>query len=83
MKTKILQWIGKRVPESYQTKLGGFGLVLVGVLGIINIVWEGIIPALPPMTLDACIGSISLGYVGMGLGRKIDKNTAAVKASAS
>jgi uncharacterized membrane protein YeaQ/YmgE (transglycosylase-associated protein family) len=81
MKT-ILQWFGKKMPESYRTKVGGIGLIALGLIGALNLIWEGLVPGCPPMALEECIAAFSGGFIAIGIGRKIDQNTAAVKATA-
>jgi len=80
--TKLIRWIGGRF-DGYKTKIGGVGLILTGVISAINLVWPDTVPGAPMMDLDGIIAAIGGGLVALGIGGKIDKNTAAVKESAS
>jgi hypothetical protein len=77
--TKVLGFAGKKL-DGYKTKIGGVGLILYGLIGAINIMFPGTIPGVE-LTIDATIGSLSGGFAIIGIGGKIDKNTAAVKES--
>lgn len=80
--TKGLRWVGGKF-DGHKTKIGAFGLILTGVVSLINIIWPGTVPGIPEMTLDQVIASITGGFIALGLGGKIDKNTEAVKAQTS
>jgi len=82
MKTKILQFVGKYIPESYRTKAAGICFIMLGFIGFFNIIWPDMAIGDISMSLEASIASIATGGGMIGLGRKIDKNTEAVKASA-
>jgi len=79
---KGLRWVGGKF-DGYKTKIGGFGLILLGIIGIINFIWPDIVPGVPHMSLEESIGSVTGGCVALGIGGKIDKNTAAVKEASS
>ena len=79
---KGLKWVGGKF-DGYKTKIGGFGLILLGVIGIVNFMWPDTVPGCPVMTLEESIGSITGGCIALGIGSKIDKNTAAVKEASS
>jgi len=79
--TKGLRWAGGKF-DGYKTKIGAFGLILTGIVSLINIIWPGTVPGIPEMTIDQVIASITGGVIALGLGGKIDKNTEAVKAQA-
>lgn len=75
----ILGFIGKRL-DGYKTKIGGVGLILSGIVGIINVMFPDTVP-FPEMTIEAAITNIGGGFAVLGIGGKLDKNTAAVEAS--
>jgi len=82
MKEKILQFVGKYVPESYRTKVAGVALIMLGLVGFVRIAWPDMVPVDLSMSIEQCVLSISGGLGMIGIGRKIDKNTEAVKATA-
>lgn len=75
--TKLLKWAGSKL-DGYKTKIGGAGLILLGSIGAVNLIWPDAVPGIPAMDMDGIIGSISTGFVALGLGHKLDKNTEAV-----
>lgn len=80
--TKLVRWIGGRF-DGYKTRIGGVGLILTGVISAINLIWPGTVPGVQTMDLDGIIAAIGGGFVALGIGGKIEKNTAAVKESAN
>jgi hypothetical protein len=80
--TKIIRLVGARF-DGYKTRIGGFGLILTGIVAAINLVWPATVPGLPEMDLDQIIGAITGGMIAIGLGGKIDKNTAAVQTASN
>lgn len=80
--TKLAKWIGGKF-DGYKTQIGGIGLILTGVISAINLIWPGTVPGVPTMDLDGIIAAIGGGFVALGIGGKIEKNTAAVKESAN
>lgn len=79
--TKGLRWVGRKF-DGYKTKIGAFGLILTGIVSAINLIWPNTVPGIPEMTIDQIITSITGGFIALGIGGKIDKNTAAVQAAA-
>lgn len=75
----ILGFIGKRL-DGYKTKIGGVGLILSGIVGAINLLFPDTVPY-PEMSVEGVIANITGGFAVLGIGGKIDKNTAAVEAS--
>lgn len=69
--TRILRLISRKL-DGYKTKIGGVGFILLGMTGIIRIVFPEF-TQLPDMTLEACLASISAGMTAIGLGGKADK----------
>lgn len=80
--TKLVRWIGGRF-DGYKTRIGGVGLILTGVISAINLIWPETVPGVQTMDLDGIIAAIGGGFVALGIGGKIEKNTAAVKESAN
>lgn len=78
---KIMQWAGKLLPESYRTKLAGVSFIMLGLVGFFNIIWPDMAVGEISMTVEACVASIATGAGMIGLGKKIDRNTEAVKLS--
>lgn len=77
---RAIGWAGRRL-DGYKTKIGGVGLILAGVVGAINLMFPEAVPGFPPMTLEGVIGNIGGGFAVLGIGGKLDKNTAAVEVS--
>ncbi len=75
---KLLGFVGKKL-DGYKTKIGGVGLILVGVVGVIAKLFPD--QGLPEMDLDAAIASIAAGVAALGLGHKAEKTRAAVEAT--
>jgi hypothetical protein len=75
---KLLGFAGKKL-DGYKTKIGGVGLILVGIAGIIAKLFPD--QNLPEMDLDAAIASIAAGVAALGLGHKAEKTRAAVEAT--
>lgn len=59
--------------EGYRTIIGAFGLIFLGLSGIIGTYFPD--SHLPPMDIDKALAYISLGVGGFGIGQKIEKNT--------
>ena len=76
--TKGLRWMGSKF-DGYKTKIGGVGLILTGVVSAINLIWPGTVPGIPDMSLDQILTTTAGGFIAIGIGGKLDKNTAAVE----
>ena len=76
--TRLIGTVGSRL-DGYKTKIGGFGFILLGLLGIIRIVFPDM-TQLPSMTMEASLGLISAGITALGLGGKAEKQTIAIRA---
>ncbi len=74
---RLLRFIGKRL-DGYKTKIGGVGFILVGLLGMLRIMFPDL-SQLPDMTLEGCLASISAGITALGLAGKADKLKDAVE----
>ncbi|PKN60667.1 MAG: hypothetical protein CVU53_01870 [Deltaproteobacteria bacterium HGW-Deltaproteobacteria-11] len=72
---KILGLVGRKL-DGYKTKIGGVGLILVGVTGIIAQIFPD--QGLPTMDLETSLGSIAAGVAALGLGHKAEKTRAEV-----
>lgn len=68
--TKILGFVGKKL-DGYKTKIGGVGIILVGVTGIIGQIFPD--QGLPAVDLETSIGSIAAGLAALGIGHKVEK----------
>lgn len=77
---RILGFVGQKL-DGYKTKIGGAGGIILGVLGLVKMIFPDQLPALPDMGIEASLGAISAGFAVLGLGGKIEKNTQAVKAT--
>ncbi len=75
--TRLLGSVGKRL-DGYKTKIGGAGFILMGVLGIMRIMFPDL-SQLPDLTLEASLGLISAGITALGLGGKTEKQTTAIR----
>lgn len=73
---KILGFVGRKL-DGYKSKIGGAGLILVGVAGIIAEIFPD--QGLPKMGLESSIGSIAAGITALGLAHKAVKTQAAIK----
>lgn len=74
---KILAWAGKKL-DGYKTKIGGVGLILVGVTGIIGQIFPD--QGLPVMDLETAFGAIAAGLAALGIGHKVEKAKAVIQA---
>lgn len=79
--TKVLGFAGRKL-DGYRTKIGACGAILLGLCGGINIMFPATVPGVD-LSLDQIIASVSCGFVALGIGGKIDKNTTAVKEAAN
>jgi hypothetical protein len=59
--------------------IGGVGLILVGLVGIAGHMFPD--QGLPRMDLESAVGTLSAGFVALGLGGKAEKLKKAVEAS--
>ena len=75
--TKSLGFIGRKL-DGYKTKIGGCGLILSGLIGLINLTFPGTVP-FPAMDLETVITNMAGGFAVLGIGGKIEKQTAAVE----
>lgn len=73
---KILGFIGKKL-DGYKTKIGGVGLILVGVTGIISQIFPD--QGLPVVDLETAIGSMAAGLAALGIGHKVEKAKAVIE----
>lgn len=78
---KILGFAGRAL-DGKKTKIGAIGAILFGICGAINIMFPNTVPGVN-LTVDELAGYISGGFVALGIGGKLDKNTSAVKESAN
>lgn len=60
-----------RKTDGYKTKIGGVGLILTALLGLASLIWPD--QGLPQMSIEAVIGTFSLGMTALGLGGKAEK----------
>ena len=74
--TKFLGLIGRRL-DGYKTKIGGCGLILSGLVGLINLTFPETVP-FPAMDLETVITNMAGGFAVLGIGGKLEKQTAAV-----
>lgn len=75
---RILGFAGRKL-DGYKTKIGGVGLILVGVTGILGMIFPD--QGLPVMDIDSACAAIAAGIAALGLGHKAEKTTAAVVAA--
>jgi len=73
---KLLAFIGKKL-DGYKTKIGGVGLILVGITGILGKVFPD--QGLPETELDTSLGAIAAGVAALGLGHKVEKAKAVIQ----
>ncbi len=59
--------------DGYKTSIGGFGLILSGIVGLIGKYYPD--ANLPVMETDRAMEMIALGFAALGLGHKIEKST--------
>jgi hypothetical protein len=76
---KLLKFAGRKL-DGYKSKIGGAGLILVGLLGIAGTIFPD--QGLPAMELESAIGTISAGFVALGLAGKAEKLKATIEAQA-
>jgi DNA-binding protein YbaB len=69
--------IGK-VLNGYKTKIGGGGAILLGILGIIRLIFPDL-TQLPDIGLEGSLLSLSGGFTALGIGGKLQKQTATIK----
>lgn len=74
--TKFLGFIGRKL-DGYKTKIGGCGLILSGLIGLINLTFPGTVP-FPAMDLETVITNMAGGFAVLGVGGKLEKQTTAV-----
>lgn len=74
--TRFLGYLGRRL-DGYKTKIGGLGLILSGLVGLINLMFPDTVP-FPPMDLESAVTNIAGGFAVLGIGGKLEKQTAAV-----
>lgn len=74
--TKLLRWTGKRF-DGQKTKIGGVGLILLGLIHIITVIYPD--SELPKASLEQAIMELSGGFAVLGLGGKAEKLKRAVE----
>lgn len=62
--------------DGYKTKIGGVGLILIGVVGLIGHYWPD--TGIKGMDIERALDSISLGIATLGLGHKAEKAKQAI-----
>lgn len=75
--TRILKFVGRKL-DGYKTIIGGVSFILIGILGMIRIMFPEL-TQLPELTLEGALASISAGITALGLGSKAEKMTNEVK----
>ena len=78
--TRILGLIGSKL-DGYKTKIGGVGGIILGVLGIVKLIFPTELPQLPDLGIEASLAAISAGFVALGIGGKLEKQTKAITAA--
>lgn len=78
--TRILGLIGSKL-DGYKTKIGGVGGIILGILGIVKLIFPDQLPQLPDLGLEASLAAISAGFVALGIGGKLEKQTKAIAAN--
>jgi hypothetical protein len=73
----ILSFIGGKL-DGHKTKIGGVGLILLGLAGIISHTFPSLDLPLKA-DLDIYLTYLAGGFATLGIGGKIEKNTNAVK----
>ena len=76
---KLLGLLGRKL-DGYKTKVGGVGLVLVGFIGLVALVFPD--QGLPQMDIDTALTTIASGFAVLGLGGKAEKLKATIEAQA-
>jgi hypothetical protein len=80
---KLLKFTGRRL-DGYKTLIGGIGLILLGVLGLLGVMFPD--QGLPQMGIEEALLTLSSGMAVLGLGGKAEKIRAVLgeqKASAA
>jgi hypothetical protein len=67
---QILKYLGKKL-DGYKTKIGGGGSILMGILGIIGIMFPD--QKTIDISLEASLSLIAGGFVALGVGGKLEK----------
>ena len=62
--------------DGYKTKIGGAGLILLGVTGLIGHYWPD--AGVPPMDVEKAMGMVATGLSVLGLGHKAEKTKQAL-----
>lgn len=75
---KALAWLGQRL-DGYKTKIGGAGLVMVGIAGVIGRMFPD--QGLPAMDVTEALEAIAGGITVIGLAGKAEKIKAALSPS--
>ncbi len=71
----ILKIIGGRL-NGYKTYGAGAGMILLGLLHFINLLWPGTVSQVPPADFNAASTEVTAGLALIGIGHKMDKSTA-------
>jgi len=67
---QILKYLGKKL-DGYKTKIGGIGSILMGILGIIGILFPD--QKTVDLSLEASLAMIIGGFAALGIGGKLEK----------
>lgn len=78
--TKLFAWIGRKL-DGHKTRIGGVCLILNGLVGIVGTIYPD--QGLPAMTLETAFACIGSGFVALGLGGKLEKQTQAITQAAA
>lgn len=73
---KLLGYVAKKL-DGYKTKIGGVGLIFIGIAGIFGEMYPD--QGLPDMGIEASLVSIASGFTALGIGSKAEKLTSAIK----
>jgi len=68
---QVLSFIGRKL-DGYKTLIGGIGLILMGIVGLINLTFD---MGWVEWSLEISLGFITTGFAALGIGGKIEKLT--------
>ncbi len=66
----LFKFIGKKL-DGYKTKIGGIVSILMGILGIIGVIWPDLTTV--HLSTETSLGFIAAGFTALGLGGKLEK----------
>lgn len=75
--TRILGAVGSML-DGYKTKIGGAGSIMLGVLGVVKVIFPDQLAALPDAGIETSLGMIVAGFSVLGLGGKSEKTKTAI-----